>query len=333
MSRILLCCLRDWRHPFAGPVESYVYNVFSRIAAQGSHVTWACGSGLLARLGRERPLQMETVDGIQVAPLAPRLLYRRAAAMLSSRLAAKIPEAVQLDALVDCICGTPLPLEPSSHFPIIPIVFDLDKKQRAHDTPPGPIIAPSARMRRRLIDAGVRSKFIVSAFTGCDTDFFVPGAARAFGPTVVAVGRGARSLQTLLRRNQPGLAVDRLPANATPEDRRAAYQTAWLGYCGPGSELEALTMAACGLPVICWQSDSALECVEDGRTGFLLDRRDRQGLLMRIQQLMTDEPLRQELSGQAREYAEGRSWQRTASLVLATIENLKPLREAVGTVR
>jgi glycosyltransferase involved in cell wall biosynthesis len=116
--------------------------------------------------------------------------------------------------------------------------------------------------------------------------------------------------------------------------RCAVYQRSWFGYCGPGAELEALAMAACGLPVVCPATEVAKEYVQDGRTGLLYHPGKAHELADRLGELIGDGALRTRLATEARAHIETRSWDKTAGLVLATIENLpRPTRDTVKGAR
>jgi glycosyltransferase involved in cell wall biosynthesis len=97
-----------------------------------------------------------------------------------------------------------------------------------------------------------------------------------------------------------------------------------MGYCGPGVEHEALSLAACGVPVVCPATDAGAEYVRDAQTGLLFTPGNSSELAECLRRLASDAPLRARLGAQARQWAEGQSWDRTAGLVLATIENLHP---------
>ena len=86
----------------------------------------------------------------------------------------------------------------------------------------------------------------------------------------------------------------------------------------PLSVLEAL---ACGLPVVCPATEAGIEFVEEGATGFLLNQGDAVGLMNHLHRLVKDEVLRARLGSEARRRAQTATWDRTAALVLAAIEN------------
>lgn len=90
MLRILLLCEFAWNHPRAGGEENYVYEVFSRIATLGHHVTWICKS--VPPSEEATPMRILGIDG----PIP----WRVAAPMMLERLMAKGPNAFHI--AIDC---------------------------------------------------------------------------------------------------------------------------------------------------------------------------------------------------------------------------------------
>jgi glycosyltransferase involved in cell wall biosynthesis len=107
-----------------------------------------------------------------------------------------------------------------------------------------------------------------------------------------------------------------------PLARDALYQQAGIGYCGEGMEHETLALNACGTPVVCPATPSGKEYVLDGETGLLFEPGNRRQLADKLQLLASDDALRKRLGEQAQERARRLSWDRTAGLVLATLEIL-----------
>lgn len=332
-------CARDWLHPKAGRVEYYVHEVFSRIAGQGNYVVWVSTGFRFPASRGKRPPQLEIVDGIQIARLGSPLVYRMMAGLFVSRLQRTGSTAGPFDAVVDCITGSPLPLAERTDAPVVPLVFDLNQKIRAADDPPGPLIATSNAVRRRLDKAGVPDRFIVQAPYGVDPGFYTPGEQKAAAPTLVAADDSPACLLhavSLVRRKGLPLTAEilgkkRAPRkhawatclpNASPLQRLLALRRAQYGCCGAGREYEALTMATAGVPAVCPATEAGKEYVEDGRTGLLFTPGDHRELADRLSRIAQDEVLYKRLRTQAREHAEAQSWDKTAGLVLATIETM-----------
>ncbi|MCX5768884.1 MAG: glycosyltransferase [Candidatus Hydrogenedentes bacterium] len=328
MKNILVFCSRDWRHPKAGFVERYAHKVFSRIAAQGNYVGWVCQNRLFPFSPASRRPQIELLDGIQVARLAPGILYRTMAQMFLTRLEKRKNLTRRMDAIVDCVVGEPLPLSNATAVPIIPLVFNLSKRMRANDSPPGPVIAATTKARTQLAQAGFPQNFLVQAPAGVDIDVppMQPADAQ-LPPIIVAIDDNHRQFKSALSSVQSGglnisaslVAVKRV----SESDRANLYGRAQIGYCGHGAEEEALAFAAHGVPVICPDTDAAREFVIHGETGLFYAPGDTRALAECIRKLAKDELLRKRMAANARQSAEARSWDRTAGLILATIENLE----------
>ncbi|HUW59682.1 MAG TPA: glycosyltransferase [Candidatus Bathyarchaeia archaeon] len=328
MKNILVFCHRDWHHPKAGFVERYAHNVFSRIAAQGNYVGWVCQNRLFPFSAASRRPQIELLDGIQVARLAPSLLYRTMAQMFLTRLENRKGLTRRMDAIIDCVVGEPLPLSNATAVPIVPLVFNLSKRLRANDSPPGPVIAATTQARNQLAQAGFPQNFLVQAPAGIDLDVPPPQTTEAqLTPAIVAVDDNPRRFKSALRAVQhDGLKISASLVGLkrlTESDRRNLYRRAQIGYCGPGAEEEALAFAAHGVPVICPDTDAAREFVIHGETGLFYTSGDTRALAQCIRTLAQDELLRKRMAANARQTAEARSWDRTAGLILATIENLE----------
>ena len=82
--------------------------------------------------------------------------------------------------------------------------------------------------------------------------------------------------------------------------------------------LEAM---ACGLPVITTPNCGSV--VRDGIDGFIVPIRDAQTLAARIEQLLSDRNLRNEMSGNARQRAQEFTWEKYGDRILSAIQTLE----------
>ncbi len=155
-------------HPRAGFPEQYAHEVFSRIAAQGHYVVWVCHHHGF-RFGRKQQ-PTECVDGIHLARLGARPLFRYLAPYFLTRLAKHPSTIAPFNAIVDCITSAPLPIADRTAIPIVPLVYRLHRKVRPSDHPPGPIIAASDEVHSQLCGAGVPQGYIVRVPNGPDAD-------------------------------------------------------------------------------------------------------------------------------------------------------------------
>ena len=329
-------------------MEHYLHEVFARLAAQGHQVLWiAHNHGLFAR----KSPQLEIVDLIQIARLGSSFLYEITSTMFLKRLKRADTAIGPFDAMFECIGNTPLNLHEHAVAPLLPLVFNLKANIQASDSPPGPVIAATGLARSRIMAAGIPESYIIRAPFGVDSFFYSIGKNRASSPllAVVEPDMGWFHRDPIYKACQyarkTGFSFDvevlsaRKPScipegfvwrlDEGPETRRELFQRAWIGYCGAGAEHEALAMAACGLPVICPATEQGREYVESDRNGLLFTLGNFQELAGHLEQLIKDEVMLKRLSHHARVWAESQSWDRTASLVLAAVENLsKPQTES-----
>jgi len=335
MKGVLVFCRRDWLHPKAGPIEHYVHQVFSRIAAQGNYVAVVCQRHPILR--PRRP-QTERVDQIQIARLGSPLLHGVLVGMFLSRLGREEGLMSRLDVVVDCVSGKPLPVANHVDVPVVPVVFKLGRRVRVSDTPPGPMVAATEQARDQLQRRGLSENFVVYAPYGVDTALFRPSPEGTPSHTLVALenapgclhkalailAREGINIQAEVRGHHgPWFHRGTVAHEERARGRAALYAQAWFGYCGPGHEGCALEMGAAGLPVIGPATDAGRAAIEEGATGLRFAPGNAEELAACLRRLVHDEVLRHRLSVAGREHAEGLSWDRTAGLVLATIENLE----------
>lgn len=336
MLRILVLCARDWQHPRATGVERYVYEVFRRVAAEGNYVAWLCQNHGGIPLVHPQSQTLEQVDGIQIARLGAKALYRAMTGLFFSRMTGPDGVLRQFDVIVDCVTGRPFPVAKYTKTPLVPIVFQLSPGLRALD---GPIVAPTELAWRELLEAGVPSRHIIRAPFGCTEYSDRVPIAPAETPSLAAFVNGAQPLSRALRR-LTGRQVNSLkctvvgPTRGFPKgvhwlrpvrsDQMPIddMERAWVAYCGEGCEWRALDFANLGIPVVCPDTAEGREVVRAGETGVLHRSRDSMHLAEVLDALFQDEIVRRRLARQARERADGASWDRSASLVLAALENL-----------
>jgi len=323
MHNVLVFCRRDWLHPDAGPMEYYVHQVFSRIAARGSFVS--CLAQRHPFFPRPRRPQTELTDGVQVARLGYGFFYRRMASMFLTTLAQKRHQRLRFQTILDCVTNSPLDLADVARVPVVPLVFDLDKRLRCVELVAGPVLAATPRARRKLLEAGIPAKYVISAYFGAGA-VAEPGETARGSERVLAVAGHLprfmrRALRILRKAGCPYRVVACDPVRA-PEEARRVFQEAWAGYCGAGCEFFAPEMAACGLPVLCAGPGQEGDCVVDGETGFVLTG-DAHAAVDCLMRLARDGALRDGMAAACRDYARAHSWEATSGLVLAVIENLQ----------
>ena len=86
--------------------------------------------------------------------------------------------------------------------------------------------------------------------------------------------------------------------------------------------LFALEAMACGTPVIASEVGGLAYLIRDGETGFHVPYREPEALAQKIELLLTDKPLRAQMSHQASENAKSYSWEIITDQIVATYEEL-----------
>ncbi|MDP1719256.1 MAG: glycosyltransferase family 4 protein [bacterium] len=79
-----------------------------------------------------------------------------------------------------------------------------------------------------------------------------------------------------------------------------------------GFGLAYLEAAAAGLPVIGSKGTSAEDAILDGRNGFLVDGQNPQAAAVKMEKILVDMQLRDEMSGASSEFAKTMSWEKAA---------------------
>lgn len=102
-------------------------------------------------------------------------------------------------------------------------------------------------------------------------------------------------------------------ANATPEELATFLSHSYL-YCSPslweGFNLPLLEAQTLGIPVVAFNLPAHREIVKDGKTGFLVN--SKKEFVSKIQLLLSDEKLRNQMSENARKQAAEFSWKKNA---------------------
>jgi glycosyltransferase involved in cell wall biosynthesis len=332
MLRILLLHSIDWLNPHAGPCERYLHEVFKRIAAQGHYVVWVASRPRVA--SGEKSSAVRIIDGIQLAHIGQPLLYRHLTGMLLPRLRHSSGLLSNFDVVVEGVTGKPLQLHDKIDWPIVPLVFRLSRKIRPSEEPPGPILVTTDQMWRELAERGMPEAFIVRAPFGVASKEIVPAVAPGVPPHGVALmaRRQEKLLHLALREAEKTVPLPpvRCIGGRNLWPRRVfrenvpleLYRQAHFACLFEGAEREALAFAAAGVPVVCPGTAAGKEYVVDGETGLLYPPGDFRALGERLATLWRDEPARVRLGRQARAFAESCDWDRTAGLVLATLENI-----------
>ncbi len=97
-----------------------------------------------------------------------------------------------------------------------------------------------------------------------------------------------------------------------------------------GFSLATVEAAACGLPVIAAKANGTEELVENGKNGFLLEKRDEKEIAGRLNLLMGDRELLKEMSENARKSSLEYSWEKIAKRILSVLEKTARMKKYRG---
>lgn len=220
-----------------------------------------------------------------------------------------------------------------------------------------PVIAVSESTKDDLVGRGLRPDRIRVIPNGIALDFFQPGSTRRERPTLLFLGRLKRYkrvdlvLEAVARLAAEGIDVqllvggegdqaDALRARARglgvegrvqflgfvgEERKRELLRETWVHVLTSPKEgwgISNLEAAACGTPSVASDAPGLRESVVAGRTGLLVPHGEVPALVGALRTLLTDAPLRERLGRQAREFAEGFSWDASAVAVEAYLDEV-----------
>lgn len=131
---------------------------------------------------------------------------------------------------------------------------------------------------------------------------------------VAGSGDDRPRLRALVEELGLGAAVD-MPGFVTEERKIELFRRAWVHvFTSPkeGWGISNLEAAACGTATVASDSPGLRESVAHERTGFLVPHGDVDAVAERVGQILRDAALRDRLGRQARQFAEGYSWDAAA---------------------
>jgi glycosyltransferase involved in cell wall biosynthesis len=213
-----------------------------------------------------------------------------------------------------------------------------------------PAVAVSESTRQDLVDRGMDGDRILVIPNGVEVDRFKPASPeiRDSDPTLLYLGRLRRYkrvdllLKAVARLRQDGLPVRLRIAGRGPHEGALRAEAAALGlgsdavqFLGFISEEEKLSLlqtswvhlltspregwgianleaAACGTPTVASDAPGLRDSVRHGETGFLVPHGDVAALAQQIRTLVSDPELRARQGAQARAFALGFQWDRSA---------------------
>ena len=220
-------------------------------------------------------------------------------------------------------------------------------------------IAVSQSTKDDLVQRGLSAGQIDVVPNGIDLDFFTPAADGLISnrPSLVYLGRLAKYkridlvVEAVAKLVAEGIDVEliicgdgeqRIPLKVQIEQLRLSKHVRMVGFISEEDKLETLRKswvhvltspkegwglanieaAACGTPSVASDSPGLRESVRHGETGTLVRHGDVSALVGALRELLKDKDLRSKMSIQAHDFAQGFSWDASASGVESVLKRV-----------
>jgi glycosyltransferase involved in cell wall biosynthesis len=356
---ILVVNWQDWKNPYAGGAEVYLYEIFSRLIAKGHSVTLLCSRAP----GQKR---YEVVDGFCIYRIGRRSTFNFfVPAALRSLL-----RHGDFDIIVDDLNKIPFYSTLFTGTRVLPTIMHLFRKTIYRET--NPLFATYVYIAERLIgtlyrnmnyvaisrsteqdlrEIGVKSKIHVVhsgipekdvghrpgrekdliAYVGRvktykSIDHFIKAVALIrehidVRAKIVGDGDALDALKALARKLR--IPVDFM-GFVSEEEKYRIYCTAQVivqPSIKEGWGLTAIEAQSCGTPVVCADSPGLREVVVHERTGFLYEYGRVDQMADRIIELLEDQAKWRRFSSAARQWSGEFSWSKSAEKLEGILEN------------
>jgi hypothetical protein len=313
MKRILVFAEHDWTSPRAGPSAHYLHRVLTELARQGHYTAVVSQQG--PPWTRRKRRAVEVVDGVQLARIGFRAVQNWTSRTVLTRMMRQ-EKMDAYDAVLDGLPGAPLARRFGAGFPVIPLVFERCPRNAMH-LPEGPILLTTAHATAVLGGMGIPGNALIHAPFAPDGD--EPGEGGGEPRGIAAAARNSPRLVRLVRAAAAGPVTELRVMPGMPFPADALDGTEALGVCLPGAEYAAIDFARRGvvpvLPDTTWGTALATELGLD-------PVRMRRASLAGALDTALDSEARARTAARLQTAVRERSWATTASLVLATVENL-----------
>ncbi|MEO0135995.1 MAG: glycosyltransferase family 4 protein [candidate division WOR-3 bacterium] len=356
---ILIVNWQDWKNPYAGGAEVYLYEIFSRLIKRGHKVLLLCSRGLKQK-------RYEILDGFEIFRIGRRFNFNfyvpwALRALLRHR---------KIDVIIDDQNKIPFYSPFFTRKKNLIMIMHLFRKTIFRET--NPLFASYVYLTESLIPIFYsRSQFIaISQSTAEDLrkmgikqnisivysgipEVLIDNRIKREQNLVLYVGRIKRykSIDHLLyaihlvKNEHPvqlalvgtGDALEDLKKLAknlklnvefkgfvSEKEKYEMYQKARVVVqpsIKEGWGLTVLEAQACGTPVICARAPGLKETIIDGKTGYLYEYGNIPELAARIKELLTNDERWTAFSRAARDWAMNFSWDRSATLMEQIILN------------
>jgi glycosyltransferase involved in cell wall biosynthesis len=347
---ILVINWQDWKNPYAGGAEIYLYEIFSRMLKKGHNIMLLC-----SRATHQR--RYEKLDGFEIYRIGRRSNFNF---FVPSALCA-ITRHKRIDIIIDDLNKVPFYSPLFIRKKVIPMLMHLFRTAIYRETnfffatyvflterlisyfyPRSDFVAISHSTAEDLKTIGVKNKIYVVqsgiptiplgikeerrsnliAYVGRvkkykSIDHFVRAIAelkkkKDIEAVIVGDGDARNDLMHLAQK----LHIDiQFPGFVSEEEKYRIYQRARVivqPSIKEGWGLTAIEAQSCGTPVVCANSPGLREVVQDGKSGFLYEYGDIDNLVQKILVLMENETKWRAFSSSARIWASEFSWDRAA---------------------
>ncbi|MGQ9664030.1 MAG: glycosyltransferase family 4 protein [bacterium] len=350
---ILVINWQDWKNPYAGGAEVYLYEIFSRLLKKGHNVILLCSRG-------PKQKRYEIIDGFEIFRIGRRVNFN----FLVPRALRALLRQRKIDVIIDDQNKIPFYSPLFSKKRNIIMIMHLFRKAIFRETnsifaayvfltemlipllyPHSHFIAISQSTAQDLRDMGVKGKISV-VYCGIPKFEIMAGVPRqknlvvyvgrvkkyksinhllyainllskklSVALTIVGDGDAFMDLNKLARKLN--LTVD-FRGFVQENEKYEIYHRARIVVqpsIKEGWGLTSIEAQACGTPVICANTPGLRETVIDGKTGYLYDYGNITQLAERIKELLLDDEKWLNFSNAAQEWAQRFSWDSAAEMM------------------
>lgn len=351
--KILVINWQDWKNPYAGGAEVYLYEIFSRLIKKGHRVSLLCSRG-------PKQSRYENLDGFEIFRVGKRFNFN----FLAPYALRVLLKKRRFDIIIDDQNKIPFYSPLFTKTKNIIMIMHLFRNTIYRETnflfasyvyiteslipllyPHSDFIAISESTAEDLRKMGVRQKIsiVYSGIPKIEDDCSIErdknlvlyvGRIKRYKSidhllkavrivknnvpirlTIVGDGDALDSLKKLAR--NLGLDVE-FTGFVSEKEKYKFYQRARVVVqpsIKEGWGLTAIEAQACGTPVICADSPGLKETLIDGKTGYLYPYGDIEKLAKRITEMLQDDDRWLNFSWAASEWAKKFSWEHSAEIM------------------
>ncbi len=360
-TKILVINWQDWKHPLSGGAEVHLREIFKRLSKFWEiHLLVCSFKGakkyeFLDGLHVHRFGERNTFN--YVVPFAYLKLEREIGFDLVVEDLNKIPfytrfySGKRKIAILHHLFGNSIFEETNPIFALYVLIHEkmIPKLYRGI-----PFVVVSESTKEELVKGGIPERDVRVIHNGIDTEFFKP-SNKSERPLIVYLNRMRKykrphlALKVFSRISEVCKECDFLMVGSGPylkkvkslaekyelkvkftgfvdeEKKREILSLAWVVINTSSKEgwgLVNMEAFACGTPVVGFNVPGIRDSIKDGYNGFLVEDGNIEEMANKVMSIIKDERMRQELSKNARSFAEKFTWDKAAEQFKKTIEEL-----------